>query len=541
MPTTTSDNPIFRIVGFVGAALLVLLAFGVPLAVAPPALIKLQTATAEIKIVKMLVSRFLVAILLIAASIRLLAPEALESLRRVALPLILLGAFLGSALLSAILSPDPAYSMRSLLTLGMLVLAAAVAPLFLTTPRRIRLVLYGAAAAAIVVAGVAVISGAGWGGLNAFIYGADPLAILKQGRGAEMGVVEGGTIRGATIATLGNPEYTGTFIAGGFLLTGSWVLDGWGSKWHRTWPGWTVGLGAMALMGMAIVATGTRGAWLVVLAGLTVRWVAQLRIRGWMIAAGLLAIILVSFLLNIFAGLLIFAIACGAALAHQVRTGRFIPVWQAIQKRTRVLLVIGPAIALIVLVAFSIQGPWNPRGLDILGRFSSGTSTQDRSVRERLLFYMLAGEMAAEQPLLGAGPGFFAPRYHRTLAKLAAEDESGVLQYSRLIAGSWFAENTHNDYFQTAAEQGFLGLALFLGVMTALFRGLIFRIRRGPPELAGPAHALAVVLAGYLTMMLTSFPLHEGARLATFFVFLGTAMACLALVYEEPAPADKSC
>ena len=529
MPPTSDEYPLFRIVGFAGVVMLVAMAFCVPLAVSPPSILKLQTAAAEIKIAKMLAIRLLAAGILIAGALRLFAPGIGEQLRRARLPLGLLGALLAASLLSAAFSPDPAYSLRVLSTPAILMLAAGLAPLFLTTPTRIRAVLYGALLAALAVAGIAVVSAMGWGKLNAFVYGADPMAMLQQGRAAEMGVVEGGVLRGATISTLGNPEYTGTFVACGFLLAGSWLLDGWGSKWHRTWFGWLAGLGTMAVMGAAIIASGTRGAWLVVLAGLTARWFARLRLRGWVLAAGLLAVIGISFLINIFAGMAVFALGCAAALVHQVRTGQFLPVWQALEKRTRVLLLLGPGLILLLLVLFSIPGPWNPRGLDIIGRFQSGTSTRDRSVRERLLFYMLAGEMTAQNPIWGVGPGFFAPHYHRTLVELIAEDDSGVLQYTRLLAGSWFAENAHNDYFQMAAETGLLGLALFLGLLTALFRGLIFLIRRAPPDLAGPAQALTVVLIGYLTMMLTSFPLHEGARLATFYTLLGAAIACLAV------------
>jgi O-antigen ligase len=33
------------------------------------------------------------------------------------------------------------------------------------------------------------------------------------------------------------------------------------------------------------------------------------------------------------------------------------------------------------------------------------------------------------------------------------------------------AEFAHNDFFQIAAEQGFIGLALFLGAMVAMLAG----------------------------------------------------------------------
>jgi O-antigen ligase len=106
------------------------------------------------------------------------------------------------------------------------------------------------------------------------------------------------------------------------------------------------------------------------------------------------------------------------------------------------------------------------------------------------------------------------------------------MKHLQIELGSWVAQQTHSDYFQIAAERGVLGLAAFLGLMTAVLQRLA-ALARGRSAAAPMAAALATALAGYLTVMLTSFPLLEAGRQAAFFGLLAAAFGLLASAPDD--------
>lgn len=518
-----------------GFAVVFLLLFLVPIFFVPPSVAFLGTVTPEVQFFKHVLLRLLCSVLFVLAAVRLFTLD-LRALRGAALGYVFLALLLLTSLLSILLSRDAAYSLREFFSQGALMIAAACAPLFVTTPRRVRLLLLAATLSATIVALVALLSVAGFTGIYVFIYGADPVAIARAGMAELMGTVEGGARRAATMSTLGNPEFAGTFTAGGLLLAGCWLLDGFGSRRLQSLPAWIAGMACFAILAVAMLATQTRTALIVVIAGLVVRWLAGLPIRGWIIGVWLLVVLACAFAFGFAAMLIVFAGGLLAAFAWQLATHRFLPYWKSIPLRSRVLLAAVPVVVVLVLVLAIFWDPLRFRLVAVLDRVLSAFTTQDRSVRERLIFYMMAGEMTAGRPLFGVGPGFFPAFYHETLARLAASDPTGVMAYNQVQLGEWVALQTHNDFFQIAAERGLAGLALFLGLGTALVSGLVRLVRQPHPDLGPPAHALAVVLCGYLAMMLTAFPLHEAARLTTFYVLVGSALAVLALRDQAPAP-----
>ncbi|MBI5155524.1 O-antigen ligase family protein [Candidatus Poribacteria bacterium] len=526
MREDTQEGGTARLAGLVGAGVFVALALVVPLLCAPPSLFSFPTVTPGVKYIKDVALRFLCAIVFLAATVKLHA-GGWRGFRRAQLPAMLAGASLGAGVLSAVFSEEWRFAAKSFLSEGSLLLAAALAPAFLTTARRVRFVLAGALVSGVAVAFIALVSSRGYGGFNEFIYGADPLKILEAGRERTMGTIQGGFQRGATISTVGNPEYTGHYAAIAFLLAGCWVLDGFGSVRARHWAAWLAGAAAMGVTAGGVLATGTRGAWIVIAAGMTARWLCGMRLRGTVIAGWLLACLAAGQLMGIPAGAVVFLLGLLAVLAWQIANGCLKARWLAIPLRSRVLMVAGPMLVLLAVGVLAVRrGPAALKGV-LIERVGEGLSTNDNSVRERLVFYMIAGEETLRNPVWGVGPGFYAPNYYPSLASLVETDASGALEYARITMGNWFAENAHNDYFQIGAERGLIGLALFLALLSATFTGLA-RTGRGGQD-AAPALACCTALAGFCAMMLTSFPLHEGGRLSVFYAIVSCSIGLIAM------------
>ncbi len=515
-----------RALGRLGTSAFFLLVFGVPLFFLPPSEFQIRTVTSEIVLFKHLALRFVCSgIFLVAAAQLFLVRE--KAKRLLTLPSILLLAYVGWMLLSAATCPSPGLGVKRILSECALILATMLAGLFLTNEKRVRVVLYGATAATVILAVLGLLARWGWGDFLVYVYGGNPVEIAKQGLQHQMGRVEGGSLRSAFIGTIGNVEYAGHYMAGGFLLAGCWVLDGWGSRHNRSMIAWLAGLAAMAILGLAVVLTATRGALVVIAMGMLVRWWAGMPLRGWKIAVGGGVVVFAGLLLGFWFAVIAVMLGCALTLGWQLKAGHFLPIWQAIEKRTQVILIAGAAGAVLVATMFVVPGPWKVHTFQIADRFASATTTSDRSVRERLTFYLLAGTMALEHPVFGVGPGHYPAEFHRTMAEIVARDASGAMAYNQRLLESGVAANVHNDYFQIAAERGLPALFLFLGAMSALFGGLVRIVRQHEEDTSALAHAIVVVLAGYMTMMLTSFPLQEGARLATFYAIVACGVALL--------------
>jgi O-antigen ligase len=165
------------------------------------------------------------------------------------------------------------------------------------------------------------------------------------------------------------------------------------------------------------------------------------------------------------------------------------------------------------------------------------TNAGDNSIRERITFWMMAGEIVAERPLLGAGEGMFGPNFHASLVRLVETDETGTMAYAQRLIKTWLAFETHNDYFEIAADRGLIGLGLFLAFGVALL-GALARLSRDPSATdAALAHTLLVTLAGFHAIMASGFPLQTPARMTTYFLLVGLSISLLALqrpTVQEP-------
>ncbi|MEQ8820830.1 MAG: O-antigen ligase family protein [Sumerlaeia bacterium] len=470
------------------------------------------------------------AILLVCAA--LLVGDPLRHWLRARLGVLLLAALLLWAGFSILLSPNSGLSLNQYLNQAMLIAVAALTPLFLRTGRQVWVLLACSLAGSVVVAAVVWLAVAGFTSITQPIYGSDPLAMLEQGADLA-GSLEGGRGRAAAISTLGNPEYTGSFLAAAFLLAGCLAMDGWGSRRAHRWGFWA-GLLLMAFLGGAALLSESRTVAVIVAAGLLARWLLSTSFRGVTIVSVLSILAVSGVLMGPAAVLVPGSLILFAAVVIEYRRGHLNENWTRLDARIRKLFLFAPVVLLLGLLAVATVSPLRVRAVRYASRFAESDSS-DRSVRMRLVLFMLAGEMALQDPVFGAGPGFYGPRYFPALDDVVRSDASGTMAFARLDARTWFGKQAHNDFLQMAAELGVPYLALFLALLTWVFWRLS-RIARAPsPDafLAGLARALAVTLVGYMAMMLSSFPLDEGARTATFWGLVAAAVGLIAIAAEQ--------
>lgn len=113
----------------------------------------------------------------------------------------------------------------------------------------------------------------------------------------------------------------------------------------------------------------------------------------------------------------------------------------------------------------------------------------DESMRRRYAQSMAALEVFADHPLLGVGPGQFAPFYSTPYV-----NRGGLAPQAK----GYYA---HNLYLEIAAETGVLGLLVFLAIVGIPFVQLWkrwWRLRSSQPDLAALSAAFFLSLTSYL-------------------------------------------
>jgi O-antigen ligase len=137
------------------------------------------------------------------------------------------------------------------------------------------------------------------------------------------------------------------------------------------------------------------------------------------------------------------------------------PSWAAVIRRLAIVTVLS-----VAAVALLTSAP-----LKVVGRTSQLLESGNRSVGDRVEYWLNALDIFKDHPLTGTGAGTFGYVHAR---------------YQRSIVV--YAQDPHNLYLQTAAEMGLIGLAALGGLLAAI--ALLWRrvLRRFP---AGEEHAIA--------------------------------------------------
>lgn len=446
-------------------------------------------------------------------------------------PVAAVGVLAAVTALSAALSDDPMYSFRhagpGLAAMG----AAMFAPLLLRSRRAVAFVIGGALLAAAVGAGIMAASAADVRTFNRAIYGGDARDVAENAEMRERmaRMVEGGFARGAILGTQGNPEYAGTYLAVAAALASVLALD-IAPRSSRPRAAWLGAVALLLLILAALAASQTRGAWLGIGAAGLVRALLPSRVKGWVIALWLGASVSLAAALGALAGGAAFLLGAAGIGLRYVRSGGLAEFWRGATRPNRILFIAMPLLLGAMVAALSIPGPWNPLGARVASRLAAAFDPADRSVRERLVFYMMGSEQLAERPLLGHGPGMFGPKFYPALARLADRDDSGTLAYARQIMVERVPEFSHSDYVQLAAERGVAGLAAFLAAAAGVLAGLARIVRtHADAGLRALALACGCGIAASLTVSLFSGPLHFADRSALFWALMACAIALAAM------------
>lgn len=147
-------------------------------------------------------------------------------------------------------------------------------------------------------------------------------------------------------------------------------------------------------------------------------------------------------------------------------------------KRT-VWAAVGLAAAYVFVVNFAPPG-WFER-MDTIRHYE-----QDGSAMARLDAWYIAWRLALDRPWLGAGFGAVA--------------EPEIVE--RYIRGRDFQVSSHNLFFHVLADHGFIGLALFLGLLMSCILTLrSLRRRKDPPParwVNSYSHMLEASIVGYV-------------------------------------------
>jgi len=191
------------------------------------------------------------------------------------------------------------------------------------------------------------------------------------------------------------------------------------------------------------------------------------------------------------------------------------------------------AVIVIGIVLVTGYGPLRERAESIMSNvrahdYASATSG-------RITPSLAAAEMAKQHPLFGVGPGCFGFEYFPY--KLAVEQAHPHLR--KAYSSSFSYGETHDDYLQTLAETGIVGLAILLAAIVVLARSsrrtevdddeepsLRDEIRRTT------ALPLAV---GVAVLCLAHFPLHLAASTIVL-LYAGT----LCVAWADPAAEPRT-
>lgn len=535
MIVDSSKEPLVPALSFVDkfATFLYALIPGViPFLFIPTQLFSFPTISSEILLAKEIGTRLLCGVIILLGSIKILTVGFYPLVKYGLFPItvFLYSLFTSCSVLN---SSNSSYSLRYFYSELFLLLSILLIPYFIHQLNQVRVLVFSTLVSTLLCA---LFSWSVWftkGESLVLVYGANVRDLLFGG-GANGAVIEGG-IRSLYMSTLGNPEFTGNYLAIGVVLSGLFAWNQFGFSYFQRKPylSTVLGLCMMLINGVAMLLTQTRGS-LLILAFCGLLWFfLQLRFSVRYFALGILLSTAAFFLgssalaIGLFGGFLIIMVGL------RLRIEGAFAFLRSFKPQQQFLVMIMLCFLLLGILSALFVPQVQNRLIPLAQRISSAGSVNDRSIRERLLFYTLASEMVVTHPILGVGPGMYPAQFHDSLTKIVAADESGVMAYNQLLLQNFVAYETHNDLFQITSEQGVLGISAFLLMIAAILQPLMTILRNERDSHSSLALVLLVALFGYLVMMLMSFPLQEPARCAHFFGLITGGYALLVITRNQ--------
>ena len=175
-----------------------------------------------------------------------------------------------------------------------------------------------------------------------------------------------------------------------------------------------------------------------------------------------------------------------------------------------------------IAMALTVSSPtlFGKSALPLRDRVKDAVNLKGWTVRHRLVLWRAAALMTRDNPIVGVGADSFHSRF--PLVQATFRDE-----YAK--KGFLFPPKeprVHNDYFQLAAEQGLVGLGLWLWFVVALVRMAVMAARRAETAEAG---MLVAGMAGGCVSLLVdacfNFPFRIIPAAAVFWAFTGLIAA----------------
>ena len=142
--------------------------------------------------------------------------------------------------------------------------------------------------------------------------------------------------------------------------------------------------------------------------------------------------------------------------------------------------------------------------------FSSTVGFTRGSVRSRMLIWKGALFMIKNNPVLGVGTGNFEIAY-----PFWSAGKEDVLRPLGERVG-----NAHNDYLEIAAENGIVGLLLFLFLIFTIFKITFLNMKRGSPEEKLITVFIFSSLVAILVNAFAAFPLKNPSVILYFYMNL---------------------
>jgi O-antigen ligase len=148
-------------------------------------------------------------------------------------------------------------------------------------------------------------------------------------------------------------------------------------------------------------------------------------------------------------------------------------------------------------IAFSVPGPHNPAGVSLAEHATALLNPREAGLSGRLLIWEATARMTRDAPLLGRGPGSVRLLYGVYLGPLSATPRFASLPYHSTA-------HAHDDLLQAFAERGVLGTGVLVWLLAAVAAAWgMSGGARDPARLAAGCGLLAWLVDG-----LVNGPLH---------------------------------
>ena len=171
---------------------------------------------------------------------------------------------------------------------------------------------------------------------------------------------------------------------------------------------------------------------------------------------------------------------------------------------------------LLIFALFSFRNPVNTGRFTAAQRVVDLPGTHDLSAMQRTLIWKTTWRMIRAHPVRGAGAGQFFREYPRYV-----KPDFSNPKWRPHIS---YPDRAHNDLLELWSETGTPGALLFLGIIIAVFRRGLLRVREArsaDPRTALLSAGLISGMAGMLFYSNFQFPFHIPATSAHFWVFAG--------------------